>query len=406
MKELYEKAGAFESLLYACDTFNVYDHTCTDYFMRKLLWYFAALILGRSFDYAEIADFAMHLGHEIVLEKGDGDSLADVSDAMSAAYTGSDAFCLYDGSISNATINKISGKHWVISMTADTIGYGDGFELYFFDDFKCFLKRPFVVTDNNLALFKRSFKMMISDMFPSVTAEDIEKIYDIFFRDEKRKALYFEEKEVDGRLQIAYQASDLEDAATNTIDYVEELLSCGWKKGEHASVIKEVIVNCLKSNLFGNTFQGMSDGQLLKAYEALHANPLLVQLVDTTYLSSIPGYILLRSDSLPFICGLDGDALMQFPEELQQQIVEFQSLAEDKDELFPFFNNGYLDFYMDSEVFIMGAFATPSYFSGLDNKVKAGIYAPSLTGLVLLQWADAIYDKCMAYITDAPRNVA
>lgn len=377
MKELYEKVKRLEEKLEPL----IYDYCIGSLYFKKLVWHLASVIMGQDFNFADMEGLVLLPESKVLLNN---DNLSSVSDKVEGTFD--DAHDLAPGYMlesGHVIMGKFHGEHWGMVNVPDSNLFSGDMDFNYFDDFFEELGDDYTVTDQNLSDWKSQLYWLLSDFFPEI---DVELLTEVLL--EKHEDLFFETIEEGQKL---YKT----DFECNAVEKACLLLRFKWQEDEH---MRKCILCGLKSyDTYGEVFSDMSDEEILSCYDSLCHQPLMVNAWDITYTPSIPGYALFFSTSHMVLKKISENELRELPDKLRKDIMQYQDAIKEHGILFPFIHNEELSYY-EGEKYIAGACSSfTEYACTYDLEVETNLSLPSLSDLVLIRWADALYNEYMTY---------
>ena len=344
---------------------------------RKIFWYFALTETGCQELFNRLKDICPFPKKRI----GKVRSVYDViprslrAEKESGLWDTEDLCCRSEY-LSDAFISDFKGKYWDVSAWESTGLFSSDaeFESYFFEEF--FKKYPDrVKTKENYPEFLGHMDDFLQGFLPSFCTSKILKYLE-------KHDEYFIERDEEGTEKYVQDFSN---------DVLEQVIS--FLRFEYDEESKQTAVSIMRT--IYDFPEKISEEEIHHIVKALFDQPLMVNFNDACYCGIID-YVVFKSFSLGFLLTQKQDYQFRgYDNELCKELEDFyKKFDEFQEPIFPYLKYSAcdIDVYYSENIYVAGCYPELGEYYGREENVTLTV--PSLPDIVLLQWADELYDKC------------
>ena len=387
-KNMYDEMCKFQKTF-----FNTYRaHDLGKFIMSKFLWHYAAKLLGENISFSDMQGVLLYDKNCFgVASLNTKEDIKKASDYISHSYSYESAMdFMLDGA--EDLTSKIKGRHWEVIYTPCASLIYEGMEFNQFDDFyeefaDGIQKNHIEVTEESLKAWKQCFYTLMSEFFCFIDAEKLGDIVidryrtDFFNSADDGETEYFE---------CNFEYSALSDA-------------CNLLRHKHRELkeVRDLIISALRdSRFYGDIFKNMEESEILQCYDEMYQQPLLVDCWDISYCSGIPAYLIMYSEAYTRINFLKPEDKASLSADLILEMDEFAETCKLHGSVFPFMHSKDMDIHEGTNYIIGACVSADVLGSDGDFTYDAMLKTPSLPDIVLLQWADTLYDRYLGELSD------
>lgn len=387
-KNMYDEMCKFQKTFF--DTYRPCD--LGNFIMCKFLWYYAAKLLGENISFSDMHGVLLYDQNcfgvaSLNTKKG----IKKASDYIGHLYCCESAMdFMLDGA--EELTSKIKGRHWEVIYTPCASMIYDGMEFYQFDDFyekfaDGIPKNHIEVTEESLKAWKQCFYTLMSEFFCFI---DAEKIGDIVI---DRYRTDFFHTAADGETKY-FKCGTEYSALSDACDLLRH-------KYNELKEVRDLIISALRdSRFYGDMFKNMEEAEILQCYDEMYQQPLIVDCWDISRCSGIPAYLIMYSEAYTRINFLKPEDKASLSADLILEMDEFAETCKLHGSVFPFMHSKDMDIHEGTN-YIIGACVSADVLGPDGNfTYDAMLKTPSLPDIVLLQWADALYDRYLGELSD------
>lgn len=344
---------------------------------RKLFWYFALTETGCHKLFSKLDDICLFPKKKVRKIRSIYDTIPRALQAQEgvSVYSATDMYCRSDY-LSDAFIAGFKGKYWEVT-TWESDGYYSSeadLDSYFFEEFFS-LYPDRVKTEENYPIFTAHLYDFLGCFLPN-------EISSLVLEHLEEHTASFLDIGDDGKVKYC------QDFTYDVLEEVVSFLRFGKTKNS-----RQAAVSVMRAVY--NFPESIADEELIRIVKKFYDQPLCVNFNDSCY-CGIVEYTILKSFSLGFLLTQketyrEKGYTETLCAELEEFYKEFDKLGE---VVFPYLKYGRcdVDVYFSENIYAAGCYPKTGDSFGQDENVELTV--PSLPDIVLLQWADELYDKC------------
>lgn len=291
-------------------------------------------------------------------------------------------YCARSDYLPDSFIAGFGGKYWKVDSWESNGMYSCDYDFteYFIEDF--FSKyEDRCVTEENLPEFWDVIRWLLSEFIPVDSIEPVVEHLEAYVK--KKPGLFYSCEESDKKTKVFR-----DDFGVELLEEVASFLRFNSSAGA-----KKAVIDGMRA-LY--PLQDICDEEIYGVYKALYDQPLMVQFNDCSC-AGITEYVLLVSRSLGYLYNHKDDysSLGLCPETVKE-LSEFYEKLREIGEVFPYCKepSADIDTYCSEDVYVAGCY--PLIWGSYNINESVDMTIPSLPDILLLQWADELYEKILS----------